>query len=291
MSIDRTIDTLAARRAGLPKTTGSLEPIKGRCCVKLTFTGTGPDNPPRYCMNWPLKGKRHCKTKCHSGKSATGIASHLYRNGMHTTTIAMPSRIAADYEVLLQDDQLLSLKKEIALQRAYYRDLQARTEDGALLAPATFKAIQKVLNAWKAVGLARQGKSKAILLAAMTALQDAMTALDTSRQPAVIETASREELRETWRVLEKLTSAENRRVESLYNMITAERAFALRHAETTVFLEAITTYVTDPAIQTAIRRHVQTGFERLARRRDPAEMDARRGSGGEQSIDSAAADR
>ena len=267
------LDTLAARRAGRPKSTGSLQPEPGKCGAKLSYTGTGPENPPRYCRQWPANGPgTRCK-RTHSGGARRGIAHPLWKTG--TSSKAVPKRIAESYQALLQDDQLLSLRKEIARQRAYYQDLEQRTEDGQVVAPALIVAVKRMISAWRAVQTAsRPEATPGMRVAAMGAASGAVAGLEEALHPAVAENASRAELRETWLVLERLTKAENQQVERLYNMITTERAFALRVAETTAFLEAIEKYVADPDTLRAIKRHVAARFEQLARPQDHSDVDA-----------------
>ena len=105
-------------------------------------------------------------------------------------------------------------------------------------------------------------------------LSQAMDELKESRQPAVAEASVRGELRQMWTTLANLTDKESKQYERLYNMITAERAMALRVAEHTLFIEAMEKYVSDLATQVAIRQHVASGFEQFARGRDNSALDA-----------------
>jgi hypothetical protein len=111
------------------KTTGSLEPIPGRCGKKLKFTGTSPENPPRYCKNWPSKELMvpHCK-KCASGAKNRGIASPNFKHGNKSRYL--PSRMLADYEEAIADPNLISLRSDIAVVRARTNDLLKRVDSG-----------------------------------------------------------------------------------------------------------------------------------------------------------------
>ena len=266
MSIDRTKDTWASRKAGFPKTTGSLSPTKGRCSSILTFTGTSPENPFRYCIKWPMRKKTRCEI--HNGQKEAGLGHPNWING-RTAKNAVPVRIQENFERLLKGDQLTSLKREIAWQKAYYEDLMVRAEDGNVVAPQVFKAMKVLLDAWDAFRqAARPGVPPPSRHAASVNLSKAFDDLKESRSPAITEAAVRSELRQMWTVLANLTDKESRQYERLYNMITSERAMALRVAEHTVFIEAMERYVPDMATQVAIRQYVAAGFEQLARGRD-----------------------
>lgn len=259
-------DTLARRKLGFPKSTGSLAPIPGRCGAKLSFTGTGPENPPRYCKLAPAKGKSRCP-QFHNGNKEQGLSNPQWKNG--TTSAAVPRRIAENYERLLHDDQLLSLRTEIARQRAYYQDLEQRGEDGAVVSEVLLRALETLDGAWRAFkAAAHEGATVAARRVASDALAAAMAAVNEARGPAATEVAVRKELRETWTVLGSLTAKENQQVERLYNMITTERAMALRVAEHTLFIAAMEKHVPDRETQNAIRRDVAAGFDALAKGRD-----------------------
>jgi hypothetical protein len=279
MPIDRSVDTLAARRAGLQKTTGSLAPVKGRCGRHLTYT-----DPPKYCMRFPMRGRDYCYTH----RKRMGIANPSFKTGRWSRDV--PKRIAADYERLLHDDQLLSLRREIARQRAYYYDLERRMEDGAVASKALLRAAAAALEAWRKLDEAEKNGSE-FLMEAMSKARATMRKFGEALAPAVQETEARAELRTTWLVLERLTRAENLRVESLYNMITSERALAIRHAETTATMEGLEHCVRDVAERMAVRRYVAARLGELAGRRDHPALDAAGGPVEEPAADPEAGDR
>jgi hypothetical protein len=112
-----------------PKTTGSLEPIPGRCGTKLKFTGTGPENPPKYCKNWPSKelGGDRCRF-CGGGRKNQGIANGRFKDGSQSRYL--PKRMLADYEEAIADPNLISLRSDIAVVRARTNDLLKRVDSG-----------------------------------------------------------------------------------------------------------------------------------------------------------------
>ena len=272
--------------AGWPvKETGSLAPLQGRCGAKLRFTGTRPDNPPKFCKKWPRKGRSRCE-RC-GGNTPIGVEAKSWKHGHYSVVTPLPAELAADYEALLEDEQILSLKREIALQRAFSTDLLRRTEDGTIASKALIAQVAVVGRAWRTLATVAKPRKAA----ALEALGRAVLALAPLVDGAEIDEATRKELRETWLVLEKLTKAENQRVESLYNMITAERAFALRTAETTIFLEALERHVTDKSARDAVRREVSSRFVDLAARRNGQALGTGGGSSGDEADDPEADER
>jgi hypothetical protein len=278
VAIDRTRDTLAARRAGQPKTTGSLAPIPGRCGGQLTFTGTSEANPPRYCVTWPLRGKTRCRL----------------HNGQHQLpkdpSGALPPRIVQDYERLLKDEALLTLQKEIAWQRAYHEEIQRLGGDGALATPELFVALRRLMVAWARFRRVSASTSAPARLAASRALAAAMASLEATAAPAAVSAGMRKELRETAQTLGYLIDKENKQEDRLRNLVTLERAMALRMMEAAAVWRAIERNVTDREVQLAIRRDIAAEFDRLARRRDLPVLDAAGGSGDAGTADSTAAD-
>lgn len=270
-------DTRDARRAGNPKTTGGLEPKAGRCGGKLSYTGTSETNPARYCLKWPLKGGNG-RCKRHGGKALKGAASHSYKDGRTLArTYAknwVPAPIKDDFEAILASDQLLSLSHQIARQKAYELELERRTEDGAIVAQETFKAIQVVVDAAQRFDGARKQKNKHFLVLAVTNLMESIGKLKEASLPAISEAASRKELRETKVVLTQLTRVEMASRESLYNMITAEHARAQRDFESKAFFDAMERYVPDPTAKIAIRRFISERFGELLTRRSASTLDA-----------------
>lgn len=267
-------DTRAHRKAGEPKSTGSLQPMDGKCGGKLTYTGTSAENPAKFCRAFPLKGKTRCKI--HGGRQEHGLADP--QGGRHPK--AIPTRLVENFERLLQSPQLTSLRREIAWQRAYYEELQERAADGAVVARAVFQAIDAVSAAFTAFRqAAHPGTPQAARQSASLALQQAVARLEASRGPASAEGAVRQELRAMWGTLANLTDKESRQYERLYNMITAERALALRVAEHTAFIEAMERHVPDKAVQRQIRQYVAARFEQLAGGRDRPGLAAGSGAG------------
>jgi hypothetical protein len=129
-----------------PKTSGSLEPMPGRCGAKLKFTGTGAENPARYCKRYPSKilGGDRC-IKCGSATKNRGIASARFKDGSNSRYL--PKRMIADYEEAIADPNLISLRSDIAVVRARTNDLLKRVDSGE--AGAIWRSLQDTYQDFK----------------------------------------------------------------------------------------------------------------------------------------------
>lgn len=116
MAIDRTKDTWAARKAGQPKTTGSLQPVPGRCGAQLSYTGSGPENPPRYCMQFPARKSVNGRCKrFHAGTAPIGPDATGFKDGRHSKYLVLGPKLLEQFEKSLNDERLLDLKPDVAL--------------------------------------------------------------------------------------------------------------------------------------------------------------------------------
>lgn len=87
------------------KTTGSPEPLPGRCGARLKNT-----DPARYCMNHPLKGRTRCKF-C-GGKSRRGLEHPNWKGGRYSR--AFPHGLLGRFETALDDPELFDLRRDVA---------------------------------------------------------------------------------------------------------------------------------------------------------------------------------
>lgn len=285
MAIDRSKDTLAARKAGMPKTTGSLQPMAGRCQHQLTYTGTGPANPARFCMAYKKKGRNGCRK--HGAQSPNGIGASNYKHGLYSK--ALPTGIVENYERLLADPNLTSLKDEIAVIKAWLAEQMRLLQAGEATGARGLRAQRESVQAWRGVMASVSSGDRVKFRNALAKCDGTMAQLD---RLASDTTQAREAMREFHRfalALDRLTRTENDHEEQNFNRISSQQAFALQAAELTIFLEALREHVTDLAVQNAIRRYVATKLAALTGRRAHPALDA--GSGpGEAGADAAPAD-
>src|SRR5690348_3207376 len=98
---------------GTIRETGSPEPMAGRCGAKIRRS-----DPPRYCRNPPTPGRTRCLF--HGGAPFSGRPPF---SPSHEYVGAAATRVRAHYEQILKEPELLSLRREIAWNRAYFREI------------------------------------------------------------------------------------------------------------------------------------------------------------------------
>lgn len=282
MAIDRSIDTIEARRNGLPKTTGSLAPVPGRCGAQLRYTGDlapnpGPMYPAKYCMTTPMRGKRRCRQ--HGGKTPVGIASPKYASGQGLYGPSLRAEVQTVYHNLLESDELLSMRDEIAVAKAWLQDIVGRVRLGQTPSAPVQRDILVLKAQFEKLRRAIAGGKKEQFTTSMRECGVTLDALAEGMEGPVCEREAMAEFRRWALVLEKLEARENQREEDSLNRLSAEKAFALRAAEQRIFLGAILEFVQDVSIQNAIRRRVATELAVLTPRRDSPRVAAGRGPG------------
>ncbi len=218
------------------------------------------------------------RCRIHGGVALVGVANPAFRG--RGSSKVLPVRLQEHYENALDDPNLLSLRKQMALLEAFGDEVLQSLKDGTLISGAMFAAAEAVIGGKRDLVRARQiaktdpvtgemdqGSSQKIA-EAMTKLMDAITGLEHARNPAEQQRTARKEAGEIMMKLRQTKRDENMRLESLHNMLTAERAMALQTAVSMAVIEALNAHVTDDKIRTAVRRDLATRFRELTRRRD-----------------------
>ena len=191
---------------------------------------------------------------------------------------ALPPSLAKVYEALLEDEALLSLRHEIAATRAWLADRMRRLHQGEAVGRSLLRQLLDCEQAWKVFDAARHGGKPAGVKQAVEAMGQALEKAFALAGPQRQEQECLAEFLRVGFLLDRFVRDENVRADEIYTRISAERAFALRQAETTVFLEAIDQHVPDSALNHAIRQSVATKFAELAHRRDHQTLVALAGS-------------
>lgn len=108
---------VAEKRAGFPqKTTGSPEPIPGRCGAKLKYT-----DPPRYCKKWPLNGRRRCH-RC-GGRSKVGPDAPRFKDGRTSKYAYLTPHTFQALQTAVADERaLMDLTDDIGLLEVCKQD-------------------------------------------------------------------------------------------------------------------------------------------------------------------------
>lgn len=199
----------------------------------------------------------------HGGPALTGVAAPGWRG--RGVSRVLPERLLNHYNEAMDDPNLLSLRQEIALQRALLNDLLVRLQEGHHVPGAAFVATGALGKAWRGFEAAYRAGDADRIGTALRALDEAVRAVQAAMQPERVERDLRTEVRSTTLNLERLARSENSRLTELHNMVTAERALALQHASVQALLDVLAAHVPDVQTRSAIRRDVAARLQVLVR--------------------------
>lgn len=183
-----------------PKTTGSLQPIPGRCGAKLRYT-----DPPRYCKKFPMKGKTRCERD--GGKNRTGPDNPAFRHGMRSKYGWLSPRVADSLADVMRDERLLDLTDDIALLELLKREAAGEWDMGATI--EAWASLQEIAAALRT---ARSAPDRRALL-------DRLDGVLGARQPE----RARAALAETIERKARLVSAHQRLMAETENLIPVKR--------------------------------------------------------------------
>ena len=249
---------------------------RGRC--KKCRLMEQPDRCPTGFVGIPCEAEGNgaggrC-TQFHGGKSLGGV---LHPNAHSPWSAKLPKGVRHDYERAMADEQLLSLRHEIGVARAYAMDLAKQAASYAWGRPTASRKLRRLSDAWDAYlgaeGATTRQSARNVVSERLGELHEAVTAALGERQALG-------ELREQVAVLERLVRSENMRMVEIYNMISSERAMALRQAETTACLESIDELVPDRELRHAIRRRVASKLAAITGRGNHPALDTGGGPDG-----------
>lgn len=200
----------------------------------------------------------------HGGPTLTGVAAPGWRG--RGLSRVLPERLLDHYHEALRDPDLLSLRQEIALQRALLNDVLARLAGNQHVPGAAFEAVQALGRAWRTFEAAYRAGRPERLGQALTGLGEAVRGVAGAMEPEMADADLRAEVRATTGALERLARSENSRLAELHNMITAERALALQHASVQALLDVLEANVPDAQVRAKIRREAAGKLAELAGR-------------------------
>ena len=133
------------------KMPGDKRPKKGKCGSKLRKS-LEKYGQIRYCVLFPVRGRTRCRL--HGGATLQGMASATYRGKGYSQSV--PKHLKDIYEARLNDPELLSLHKGIALCDTRIEDLltqiSGRMGDYIDQVTACFLAFQVAYEADKLEG-------------------------------------------------------------------------------------------------------------------------------------------
>lgn len=204
----------------------------------ITLCATGH---PMQCEAKTRQGGT-CKSKAmpngrcrmHGGGSLLGIASPTYKTGRYSRFL--PSRLAARYEEMRGDVELLELREEIGLVDTRLADLLSRVDTGesGALWRSLMQARMDLIAAKRANDLKGQGEALSFILDLIS--QGHADYRAWAEVGAVLEQRR------------KLVESERKRMIETQQMISSERAMALLGAVVNIIKE----HVDDRAVLAAI---------------------------------------
>src|SRR5262249_6908633 len=100
---------------------GNLGAAEPRVCGAKTRSGTP-------CRRRPLAGRNRCRL--HGGSTPAGIASPHFRHGKRSRYFRhLPKEIGEHYQAALHDEQLVSLREQLALLEARMLEVAGKLKE------------------------------------------------------------------------------------------------------------------------------------------------------------------
>ncbi len=165
------------------------------------------------CKAIPTAGKRRCKF--HGGASDTGIAVAGYKDGRYSSVL--PATLRGRYERARADEDLLSVRDDIALIDAQIGHVLSTIEETGEGGEASDTDIERIGQAFEAYQLARGSDSAGPTFAKLRATIERVR----KNRRAVTESMVLVEQRR------KLAETERKRLVELRQWITAEQALGM----------------------------------------------------------------
>lgn len=175
----------------------------------------------------------------HGGASPRGLAHPSTTTGRFSKDL--PTRLLAQYEAALADPDLIALREELALATAREGDLLTRVDSGE--AGAHWRGIRGALADFRKAQRRDDAPAAAGALREMERLTDLGIADDQAWA----------ELFDVIEARRRLADTERRRLESMQQMITTERAMLLVAA----LVDAVRRHVDDRQVLDAIGRELE----------------------------------
>ena len=245
-------------------------PVKRDKDGNIVYCGAKLQNKDRTCRRTDIGPRGRCKL--HNGWAPVGQDAVHFKTGRYSKHL--PATLVADYQAALADPELLSLRHEIALTRAQILEVLRSSQIKQFAGKAAVAATKTLDRSWTVMQAVLNEGTPEQQYTTRTLVTKALDELKSATLGVKAEMEARQEFRASVLTLERLERSENQRMVELYNMISAERAMALRQAETAAFMEALDAFVPDRQTKAAIRGRVATRFAELTGRRHDQPVDA-----------------
>jgi hypothetical protein len=188
------------------------------------------------CNNPAVRGSEKCRL--HGGRALNSAVAPTFRTGRYSKML--PHKLRETYEAALADNELLSLRDELALMRARLSELAGRLETG------------ESATLWTELTEVYEGMQDAVRNGDVERIISLLDSLGNLVQNGNGNEETWEMIKETLDGTVRINQAEWRRLVDMKQMITAEKAIALVMA----VVAAVMRHVRDPHVQSAIHREV-----------------------------------
>lgn len=163
----------------------------------------GKNRAGNPCGRYPSKGRTKCRN--HGGETPRGVACANYRHGKYSEDLTI--HFAADYQAAISDHEIHTLKHEIGIIEARYRELLRRAETSDL-----GHAWVTLLEHWRAYLDAPQDQKF-----------EAQGPLERTIQRGMQDYLLWQNIQETTKVLSALRYQEHKRLIDLHALMTEQQ--------------------------------------------------------------------
>lgn len=202
----------------------------GRCTAKSKQSG-------QRCKNRPSPGMTVCRI--HGGATPRGIAAPTFKHGKYSKHL--PSRLIERYNDAVDDPALLEMRHEIALLDARLTDILGRVDTG------------ESGTAWRGIQSAYNDLRKALSSGNSEMVSNALFDLNAHIEKGHSDYAAWHEIHSLMEQRRKLVESEQKRLQTMDQMITAEQAIAYA----TAVLSSVKAHVTDRKVLNEISIDIQ----------------------------------
>lgn len=175
----------------------------------------------RRTDGWPCESpyvKESGRCKMHGGNHVRGVKHHLFKHGRRSQVFeALPEKFRAGYTASLEDDDLLSLRTDIALNDVRMKDLLERLDTGEN--EARWKGVENLVRRLR-VQLADTELDRDSIKSIAKELGDLV-------DDAEADERNWRDLREASQHRRKLVDSERQRLKDLHAYLSAEEALAI----------------------------------------------------------------
>ena len=184
----------------------------------------------------------------HGGRSLRGLSHPGIKHGRYSKDL--PTRLAADYHTALADPDLLSVRQQIAVQEARYRELLRRLQEGD--AGTIWPALLKAQAAF------RQARTASNIPAMHATMGEIEALIDQGQQDYALWQA----IGQASDRLAVLRLTEHKRLVDLKQVVTADKALLLIGMLTAMVREIVIKYVGDDRTRRLMFGDLTRGIER-----------------------------